>query len=119
MWFICDFFEPEQLTHCTCYLLFSVAEWKLIAQCEISVKSKKKIETEKKIVKKIIMAATGATPRKFAEKIAMHNQKGAEEEAEFRKIMAECASVKTPGPDPRATGGHSMPTPMQQVRVRI
>lgn len=65
------------------------------------------------------MAATGATPRKFAEKIAMHNQKGAEEEAEFRKIMAECASVKTPGPDPRAPGGHSMPTPMQQVRVRI
>jgi len=63
------------------------------------------------------MAATGATPRKFAEKIAMHNQKGAEEEAEFRKIMAECASVKTPGPDPRAPGGHSMPTPMQQVRM--
>lgn len=88
-----------------------------LAQCEISVKNK--IETEKKIVKEIIMAATGATPRKFAEKIAMHNQKGAEEEAEFRKIMAECASVKTPGPDPRAPGGHSMPTPMQQVRVRI
>ena len=82
----------------------------------------KKIETEKKNREKeiIIMAATGATPRKFAEKIAMHNQKGAEEEAEFRKIMAECASVKTPGPpDPRAPGGHSMPTPMQQVRVRI
>ena len=81
---------------------------------------KKKIETEKKNrEKEIIMAATGATPRKFAEKIAMHNQKGAEEEAEFRKIMAECASVKTPGPpDPRAPGGHSMPTPMQQVRVR-
>jgi len=70
-------------------------------------------------VKEIIMAATGATPRKFAEKIAMHNQKGAEEEAEFRKIMAECASVKTPGPDPRAPGGHSMPTPMQQVRTPI
>ena len=90
------------------------------AQCEISVKQKK-IETEKKNREKeiIIMAATGATPRKFAEKIAMHNQKGAEEEAEFRKIMAECASVKTPGPpDPRAPGGHSMPTPMQQVRVR-
>ena len=42
------------------------------------------------------MASTsGATPRKFAEKIAMHNQKGAEEEEEFRKIMSECAAVKT------------------------
>ena len=42
-----------------------------------------------------MMATTpGATPRKFAEKIAMHNQKGAEEEAEFRKIMSECAAVK-------------------------
>ena len=62
------------------------------------------------------MAATGATPRKFAEKIAMHNQKGAEEEAEFRKIMAECASVKGPGPGPSVP---SLPTPMQHpVRVR-
>ena len=63
------------------------------------------------------MAATGATPRKFAEKIAMHNQKGAEEEAEFRKIMAECASVKGPGQPPGP--GPTMPTPMQQVRVRF
>jgi len=61
------------------------------------------------------MAATGATPRKFAEKIAMHNQKGAEEEAEFRKIMAECASVKGPGQAPGP--GPTMPTPMQQVRM--
>ena len=41
-----------------------------------------------------IMAASGANPRKFAEKIALHNQKGAEEEAEFRKIMSECAAGK-------------------------
>jgi hypothetical protein len=43
-----------------------------------------------------IMATTGANmnPRKFAEKIALHTQKGAEEEAEFRKIMSECAAVK-------------------------
>ena len=40
------------------------------------------------------MAAPGANPRKFAEKIAQHVQKGAEEEAEFRKIMAELAAVK-------------------------
>ena len=40
------------------------------------------------------MAAPGANPRKFAEKIAQHMQKGAEEEAEFRKIMSECAMVK-------------------------
>ena len=40
------------------------------------------------------MAAGGATPRKFAEKIAMHNQKGAEENAEFNKIMSEIARVK-------------------------
>ena len=40
------------------------------------------------------MATGGATPRKFAEKIAMHNQKGAEENAEFQKIMSEIARVK-------------------------
>ena len=40
------------------------------------------------------MAAPGANPRKFAEKIAQHMQKGAEEEAEFRKIMSECQAVK-------------------------
>jgi hypothetical protein len=34
-----------------------------------------------------------ANPRKFAEKIALHTQKGAEETAEFTKIMAECAAV--------------------------
>ena len=34
-----------------------------------------------------------SNPRKFAEKIALHNQKGAEETAEFTKIMAECAAV--------------------------
>ena len=42
----------------------------------------------------VVMAAPGANPRKFAEKIAQHMQKGAEEEAEFRKIMSECAMVK-------------------------
>ena len=35
-----------------------------------------------------------SNPRKFAEKIALHTQKGAEETAEFKKIMAECMSVK-------------------------
>jgi hypothetical protein len=34
-----------------------------------------------------------SNPRKFAEKIALHTQKGAEETAEFKKIMAECAAV--------------------------
>lgn len=33
------------------------------------------------------------TPRKFAEKIALHMQRGVEGEAEFSKIMAECAAV--------------------------
>ncbi len=33
------------------------------------------------------------TPRKFAEKIALHTQRGAEEAAVFSKIMAECAAV--------------------------
>ncbi len=56
-----------------------------------------------------IMAASGATPRKFAEKIAMHNQKGAEEEAEFLKIMSECAAVKG-----NAVGGTIQKTPQQQ-----
>lgn len=59
-----------------------------------------------------VMAASGATPRKFAEKIAMHNQKGAEEEAEFRKIMSECAAVKGTVTVPQP----SM-TPQQQQRV--
>ena len=48
------------------------------------------------------MATGGATPRKFAEKIAMHNQKGAEENAEFQKIMSEIARVK---------GNAAMPSP--------
>ena len=34
-----------------------------------------------------------SNPRKLAEKIALHTQKGAEETAEFKKIMAECAAV--------------------------
>ena len=60
-----------------------------------------------------------ATPRKFAEKIAMHNQKGAEEEEEFRKIMAECASVKVPV-GPGVPGATTMTTPMQTMQsVRI
>lgn len=33
------------------------------------------------------------TPRKFAEKIALHMQREAEGEAEFDKIMAECQAV--------------------------
>jgi len=33
------------------------------------------------------------TPRKFAEKIALHTQKGVEEAAIFSKIMAECAAM--------------------------
>ncbi len=40
-------------------------------------------------------------PRKFAEKIALHNQKGAEETAEFQKIMSECAAVKGGAPKVR------------------
>lgn len=59
------------------------------------------------------MAATsGATPRKFAEKIAMHNQKGAEEDAEFRKIMAECAAVKG-----SAAGSNTQIQTIHQQRV--
>ena len=33
-------------------------------------------------------------PRKFAEKIQILNIKGAEETAEFEKIMSECAAVR-------------------------
>ena len=41
------------------------------------------------------MAALGASSmRKFEEKINRHRQKGIEEEAEFLKIMSECAAVK-------------------------
>jgi hypothetical protein len=38
-------------------------------------------------------SVAASNPRKFAEKIALHTQKGAEETAEFKKIMAECAAV--------------------------
>ena len=31
-----------------------------------------------------------ANPRKFSEKIALHNQKQAEETAEFERVMQEC-----------------------------
>ena len=67
------------------------------------------------------MATTGATPRKFAEKIAMHNQKGAEEEAEFRKIMAECASVKgtTSGPGHGGPTGPAQNSSMPQSTPRV
>lgn len=34
-----------------------------------------------------------ANPRKFSEKIALHNQKQAEETAEFEKIMREVSNV--------------------------
>lgn len=36
-----------------------------------------------------------ANPRKFSEKIALHNQKQAEETAEFEKIMREVQGVTT------------------------
>lgn len=35
-----------------------------------------------------------ANPRKFSEKIALHNQKQAEETADFEKIMREVQNVK-------------------------
>ena len=38
--------------------------------------------------------AQGGNPRKFAEKIQILNIKGAEETAEFEKIMSECAAVR-------------------------
>ena len=61
----------------------------------------------------VVMAAPGANPRKFAEKIAQHMQKGAEEEAEFRKIMSECAMVKQ-NPH-RVSNPDSVVTPLQSV----
>ena len=36
----------------------------------------------------------GGNPRKFAEKIQILTIKGAEDTAEFEKIMSECAAVK-------------------------
>lgn len=36
-----------------------------------------------------------ANPRKFSEKIALHNQKQAEETAAFEKIMREVSDVTT------------------------
>ena len=35
-----------------------------------------------------------ANPRKFSEKIALHNQKQAEETAEFERIMQECTVTR-------------------------
>lgn len=35
-----------------------------------------------------------ANPRKFSEKIALHNQKQAEETAAFERIMQECNVTK-------------------------
>ena len=37
---------------------------------------------------------SAGNPRKFAEKIQILNIKGAEETAEFEKIMSECAAVR-------------------------
>ena len=37
-----------------------------------------------------------SNPRKFSEKIALHNQKQAEETAAFEQIMKEVGSAKTP-----------------------
>ena len=35
-----------------------------------------------------------ANPRKFSEKIALHNQKQAEETAEFERVMQECTVTR-------------------------
>ncbi len=40
--------------------------------------------------------AMASNPRKFSEKIALHNQKQAEETAAFEQIMKEVGSAKTP-----------------------
>ena len=46
-----------------------------------------------RITTRLSLAAIMAQPRKFAEKIALHNQKQAEETAAFEAIMKEVVRI--------------------------
>ena len=42
-------------------------------------------------------SAISSNPRKFSEKIALHNQKADEEKSEFEKIMKDLKGIKKQG----------------------
>ncbi|RZF35833.1 hypothetical protein LSTR_LSTR008939 [Laodelphax striatellus] len=57
-----------------------------------------------------------ANPRKFSEKIALHNQKQAEETAEFEKIMREVSDA-TNKANGAASGSKQQPQQQQHLRI--
>nr|XP_018667315.1 CREB-regulated transcription coactivator 1-like isoform X1 [Ciona intestinalis] len=58
-----------------------------------------------------------SNPRKFSEKIALHNQKQAEETAAFERIMQEVSVTRVIGMQPpRMTSAHLSPHPQAYLR---